>query len=338
MQLTRRKKLNDLELHVRQGQIKQSEKEKYVGVTINEKGNNADRLMNSADKATLLSKLTNDWGSPFKVGHLAIKTRIFLINNLALHSIFHTAETWTNITNQERESIERIHKHLLTNAMEIEQSAPYFGILIELGEWPIIQTIHYKMMMLLQHFIASDDQRLAKQVLLGQARSQLPGNWYSNLNEIGELYGINVSVEEVSLYKKSLWKQMIKERINEWVLDFYCKKIDTMKKLKFLKKPKKLQMNPYLQNLPLDLARMVLRTRLNMLKVKSNYKGTNKDLICHGCHLKEDTTEHLFQCWKNEWMTGVKMKSDMMHSSSMDELKKMAILVSNVEKAKEMLK
>ena len=68
----------------------------------------------------------------------------------------------------DKKTIEDIHRNLLTSILEIENSTPYVGILVETGEWPIYQTIHYKKLMLFQHLIVSDDKRLAKQVLIGQ--------------------------------------------------------------------------------------------------------------------------------------------------------------------------
>ena len=111
---------------------------------------------------------------------------------------------------------------------------------------------------------------------------------------------------------------MVKDKISSWVINYFCEQIESKKKLRLLQKPKTLQMKSYLKTLPLKSARMILRTKLNMVKVKCNYKGNYKDykdLICQGCKLKDDTTEHMFQCWKNEWMTGVKMTLDMMQSS-----------------------
>ena len=134
---------------MRQGQITNSNVEKYVGILVNEKGDNKDRIVSSKNRSHVLSKLINTWGSPYKVGNLAIQTRLFLVNNLAMQSIFHTAETWTNLTKTDKKTIEGIHRNLLTSILEIENSTPYVGILVETGEWPIHQMIHYKKLMLL---------------------------------------------------------------------------------------------------------------------------------------------------------------------------------------------
>ena len=42
-------------------------------------------------------------------------------------------------------------------------------------------------------------------------------------------------------------------------------------------------------------AKESLKLKLNMLEVKSNYKGQYKDLKCK-CQESDDTTEHLFKC------------------------------------------
>ena len=328
-------KLEDLELTVRQGQITNSNVEKYVGILVNEKGDNKDRIVSSKNRSHVLSKLINTWGSPYKVGNLAIQTRLFLVNNLAMQSIFHTAETWTNLTKTDKKTIEGIHRNLLTSILEIENSTPYVGILVETGEWPIHQTIHYKKLMLFQHIIASDEKRLAKQVLIGQERAGLPNNWYAELKQIGELYGIKIDVAEVLLYKKSQWKAMVKAEIDKWVLKYYHREIDQKKKLRFLKKPKELILQKYLQLLPFTVSQTILRTKLNMVKAKANYKGTYTDQTCNGCQNKEESTEHLFKCWRNGWITGMELDSRWVESDSLEQLEKMSFAVECIERMKE---
>ena len=39
-----------------------------------------------------------------------------------------------------------------------------------------------------------------------------------------------------------------------------------------------------------------MKLRLNMLELKSNYKGNNQNETCDLCKIEKDTTEHLFEC------------------------------------------
>ena len=111
-------KLKDLELTVRQGLLTNSDVEKYVRILVNKKGDNKDRIVSSKNSSYVLSKLINTWGSPYKVSNLAIQTKLFLVNNLAMQSIFHTAETWTNHGQKaDKKTIEGIHRNLLTSIL-----------------------------------------------------------------------------------------------------------------------------------------------------------------------------------------------------------------------------
>ena len=59
-------------------------------------------------------------------------------------------------------------------------------------------------------------------------------------------------------------------------------------------------MSPYLQKLNPEEATIILKIRLKMLDLKTNFKTAHKDLSCPVCHSKEDTDtlEHLFACQK----------------------------------------
>ena len=39
-----------------------------------------------------------------------------------------------------------------------------------------------------------------------------------------------------------------------------------------------------------------MKTRLNMLELKANFRGKYKNELCDLCEKEEDNTEHLFEC------------------------------------------
>ena len=98
-----------------------------------------------------------------------------------------------------------------------------------------------------------------------------------------------------------------------------------MSKLRFVRKKKGIMIEEYLKQLPLSLSKVVQRTRLNMIKAKANCKGSNKNAIGDSCHSKLETTEHLMNCWKNSYITGVKLEEKMIMSTFLEELKQMAV-------------
>ena len=71
-----------------------------------------------------------------------------------------------------------------------------------------------------------------------------------------------------------------------------------------------------------------------MVKAKSNYKGSNRNEICNSCHIKLDTTEHLMNCWKSSYLSGINLEEKMIMSNSLEELEQMAVGVIALEHIK----
>ena len=52
----------------------------------------------------------------------------------------------------------------------------------------------------------------------------------------------------------------------------------------------------YITKLTTDAAINIMKTRLNMLDLRANYKGKYEGWECQLCKMGEDSTEHLFEC------------------------------------------
>ena len=88
-------------------------------------------------------------------------------------------------------------------------------------------------------------------------------------------------------------KKEIKKKIAEDIEKTVLEKKKEMKKLRFIKGTDK---TLYLKKMKTNEAVLIMRTRLNMLDLKANFRGKYETDICGLCNEKEDTTEHLFTC------------------------------------------
>ena len=70
----------------------------------------------------------------------------------------------------------------------------------------------------------SDEGRLARQVLIAQIRSDLPGNWSHEIKNIPKKYRIDAN--QVIKMKKSQWKRNVKRNIESWIKDLFEKSIE----------------------------------------------------------------------------------------------------------------
>ena len=177
--------------------------------------------------------------------------------------------------------------------MELPTSTPYLGLLAELGIWPVQQVLEYKRIMLLHQIVNSKETRLVKQVIMRQIESSWTGCWMEWTEEVYRKYKLNM--ELITTLSKEKLKSIIKERIHSNLNHKIGEEAKVKTKLRFCSDFKRKQ---YVNVLGYNEAKSMLKLKLNMTELKSNYKGQKSDQKCNLCKTNNDTTEHLFQCPK----------------------------------------
>ena len=62
-----------------------------------------------------------------------------------------------------------------------------------------------------------------------------------------------------------------------------------------------------------------MRFRLNMTKIKANYKGKYDDLTCDGCKEEQETTEHIVSCKEYKRMFERKRETQVLDKTQKTE-------------------
>ena len=110
-----------------------------------------------------------------------------------------------------------------------------------------------------------------------------------------EKYKIFEEIEQIKCYKKSKWKKLVKEKIQQYVNKEYQQESKTMKKLRFVHE-KQIKRKEYIEVCTTNEIENIIKTRLNMQEFKCNFKGKDKEIECPLCKEEPDTTEHVFEC------------------------------------------
>ena len=79
---------------------------------------------------------------------------------------------------------------MLKRIMNLPLSAPYTGILMETGIWPVIASVNFATLMLFNSGINSNKRLATDIVLLQQEKSDLPNTFYQRVSEIRRLLDI----------------------------------------------------------------------------------------------------------------------------------------------------
>ena len=327
-------KESELNIKVKKGKIDQVKEFKYLGESFNESGDNKTKIQKRLNKIPYMIQTIKRYGSTEKVGKLSMQVRLKLLKAVVMPTILYGTEIFTNLTREECQEIQKLHQSLLVGTFGVEESTPYWGMISESGIWPIHQMIHYKKLVAYHWFITSNDSRLAKQLLLNQANSVLPNCWYTEIETIAKEYGIDIRIETTSNKIKSKWKKEVKEKIHKRIEEIVRDETANKTKLRLIKYDK-YERKEYLNTCSIKDVTKIMRYRLNMTKIKANYKGKYNDLTCDACKEEQETTEHITNCKEYRRMFKWTKETQETNKNSTTELLSIAQYAEEIEQYKQ---
>jgi hypothetical protein len=308
---------------VKKGEIKRTHIYKYLGEIITENGSMEESIKGRMSKTNYITSVIKQYAR--KTGPLYIKIVNKLYLAIASPIILYNTETWTNVKKKEIQNLEVIQKDILYKLYKLPQSTPYYGVLSEMHIWTVEIQIKNKKLLLMHSLINSDDERIAKKVLSEQIKKEVSHCWYSELEVIADECEIDISIKNITTKTKAEWKKIVKIKCNKMMEKVMV--INKGTKLRFTKK--EWIKHEYINEIDGHNVIEILKMKMNMIEVKTNYKGKyGKEVKCPICEEEEDTTEHLFVCET----TSEKLKIDNRRLKLMDikeskpqELKELAM-------------
>jgi hypothetical protein len=183
---TGREKEEELDLKIREGSIKKVSEYLYLGILYHESGTIDSHLMSMKNKGISMLKDAARIGHPHNVGPMSTAVQLFLYEKVIVNSITHNLAGVTYWRKSDIESLEKVQGKLLKLLLKLPDSTPYWGLLNELGLWPLEDVINYKKLMLLQNLMASNDSRTTKKLIAYQKKYGIEASWYVSVDKIGK--------------------------------------------------------------------------------------------------------------------------------------------------------
>ena len=180
--------------------------------------------------------------------------------------------------------------------------------------------------MLFQNIIQSDNKRLIKEIIEYQIRAPYGDCWVKGILEI--CHKFNFILDNIRTMNKIEFKKEVKKRINNHIEQELEEKKKVMKKLRFIDGVRN---NQYLKDLRTQEALIILKTRVNMLDLKANFRGKYSNELCELCKSEEDSTEHLFSCRKLKELVKSEVSVENLRAPSkeLSEYINQAMLIKN---------
>ena len=285
--------IQEMRTRIKRGEIRRTKEYKWLGEWYTEDTKHEKSIKTRESKAMGIISQIKHYGDVYKVGNMAHQVRIEIFQSTVIQTIYHDVEAWSKMNKKEIAALDKIQKNVLTSMLDLPKSTPYLGILSELGIWPFEQLIEYKKIMLLHNIVTSKEDRFLKEVIEQQITNTWQGCWMEQTAEICNKY--EISAERIRTLSKEQLKEMMKDKINK-ELERHIKEEATNKtKLRFCSDFNR-KMYTMTGNIKYNNIKCIMKLRLNMLELKTNYKGSTKGETCDLCKTENDTTEHLFNC------------------------------------------
>ena len=309
-----------LRASIKEGMIEKTTEYKYLGMWFTEDNNMFKHLQEVEHKIEYMVKEIKRAGHESVVGSKEAMVQSMLYEKIIVPTLTHNMELTTNMSSREYKELEKLQSKAIQMLYGMPQSTPYWGMLFELGLNPLEYEVHYKRLMLYHNLENSSDKRVSKQVIRQQEKYDMANCFYSEILKSAEK--IEFKLLDARQVKKSTWKQQVKEKVKRKVWSIMEDKIESMKKLRFLKGEKYgLRKRRYTSECPMWEVTEIMKVRLNMVKIDGNF---GKHDQCKVCGVYEESTEHILQCGVISEKMGSKISIQFVDSEDVEELRETA--------------
>ena len=126
---------------------------------------------------------------------------------IVVTKLLYNSESWTNLTKTNIEELEKIQNNSLKRLLRIPYSTPSLGLLYEL-QIPTIATTIEKRKLMYYHWISSQKETLAKQILM-QQRTLQSNHFLKQIKCLLEKYQLQKNDDNITKITKFQWKKLV---------------------------------------------------------------------------------------------------------------------------------
>ena len=279
--------------------MKDSQKEKYLGDILNDKGNIKDTIENRIAKAWSYVSEIGAILNEFPFGNKRIQVGLMLREAMFLNGVLHSCEAWHGVGATQIAQIELVDHHLMRTILDASSKIAIEFLYLETGALPVKYVIASRRLNYLKHIHMLEDHELVRRIYQAQRDDPRKGDWWEAAKNDIETFDIDE--DKLKQLNKNQAKKYIKEQI-------YVKAFTDLKllqanhsKVKHIKY-EKFETQEYLKSPKYTFKEastlLALRSRtVNNIKANTRLFSQN-DLLCQLCLKDEDTQEHCLNCPK----------------------------------------
>ena len=309
-------------LKVHEHNMKESEREKYLGDIVDSNGKVQATIESRTKKGqgiiTEIMSIINE--IPF--GEHQTEVALKLREAMFINGMLFNSESWHGVTKANVAALEVVDQSLLRAILNAHRGTTKEFLYLETGAVPISWILPQRRINFLKHILTRNKKELLRKVFEAQRENPTQGDFIKLVESDLEKFGLkyeDVASEEMS---KQKLKKMLREKGQYGAFVELYKNLQTSSKVRNIKY-NKLELQDYLKSkLTKEEQNMITAIRSKCVReIKTNFGNMYKG--CQHCPMKcdeeapnQDTQEHILTC---EALGGSTADINFMHAGSVDQ-------------------
>ena len=265
---------------------------KYLGMTLNNKGNLENHLANVKGKVEAALQTIFNLAGNEEFYKIEMATSWRLVQSCIIPIITYGAETWIPLQKELKEA-KKILDNTLKRIIRTPITTPTEIITAETGIWDIETQMAKKQISYYHRILTTKnpDSMIYKTVT-----NQL-NPWTKHVGKI--LNMTKIPIDELKTKNKEQAKKYITKKLKEYQISKIYKAAETKSKVRdyICNKTRKTMMmkTQYMTKMQRKDCTNIFSVRSRMIKTKGNYKNNYTDLSCRWCHETQETQTHILK-------------------------------------------
>ena len=270
-------------------------KAKYLGDIFNSKGTNADLIEDRVSNGLKCMISTMSTASEITLGVHLMKSLISLYKVVFVKVVTFNSGAWDNITAQQVNQLRTVQLKFLKRMLHTPSSTANSFTFLELGILPIEYNIQINQLQFLYHILKLPDHDPVKCSYNQQKLFPFEKNWFNEVSQIRTKYGLTDNDEEIAVFSKERWKNLVHEKINSYALEELNKENSTKSRTCHHPARTVLKHQTYFEYLRPSDSRLLFAIRSGTLDIKTfrKYSYDVDDVMCRLCHNDEESIDHI---------------------------------------------
>ena len=267
-------------------QMKNTNKEKYLGDYIDKTGSSKTNIEDRKSKGYGITTNVLAIINEIPLAHWKVQAGLKLRQAMLINGILFNSEAWHGVNKKEIVILEKVDEALLRGVLSAHPKIPLEALYLETKSVPIRFILASRRILYMHSILQKDESEMVRQTFEAQKIQPLEGDFVKLVMEDCEIIGLKMTEKEIKSMRKQKFKSIVKNRIQKAAFEYLLTLKNSHSKMENLKydefKEASYLSSPLFNSESRQLL-LALRTR-TVSGVRSDFGALYPDKLCPlGC-------------------------------------------------------